>query len=448
MKIKKFKFRNIIYRILVMIVILIITLSMEKLFEYLLIDDIENYSRLTIHEMYSQDDIDILFLGSSHCFMGIDPSVIDKELKKKTFNAGTVSQLYDGSYAILKEADRIYDLEEVYMDLYYAQGLMENKKDRTIFDRTYLISDYMRMSPNRIRFITQASTKENWINGFSPARRNWRNIFDSEIISDITENKNIKYKNYEYLTAPVSDYLGKGFVGFKKKQEPEHNWCSHHFEEIPTECVTEENQKELIKIIDYCRENDISLKFIVVPMSDLMLADIGNYDNYIDYMKNFARQNGVDYVDFNLCKRDVFSSEDSLFYDESHLNIDGARVFSKTLAEYMLGNLGEEAFFESYEKKVQGDDFKVLGYFVIDYDQNVGRTFEIVDNGKQAEEYKVELIRQTKEGTEIDRSLIQDYSENKIYEIPKDDFVKLIVDHREKGDDDIMKIEYCLSPHK
>ena len=92
--------------------------------------------------------------------------------------------------------------------------------------------------------------------------------------------------------------------------------------------------------------------------------------------------------------------------------------------------------------------FKVLGYFVIDYDQNVGRTFEIVDNGKQAEEYKVELIRQTKEGTEIDRSLIQDYSENKIYEIPKDDFVKLIVDHREKGDDDIMKIEYCLSPHK
>ena len=50
-----------------------------KACNYLLVDDASSYTRLTLHEFYEAADegeqIDTLFLGSSHCFRAYDPQL-------------------------------------------------------------------------------------------------------------------------------------------------------------------------------------------------------------------------------------------------------------------------------------------------------------------------------------------------------------------------------------
>ena len=64
-----------------------------KFFRYILVDDTSSYTRITFHEMYEQDNIDILFVGSSHCYRTFIPEILDKKLGVNTFNVGTYDTL-------------------------------------------------------------------------------------------------------------------------------------------------------------------------------------------------------------------------------------------------------------------------------------------------------------------------------------------------------------------
>ena len=61
-------------------------------FHLLLVDDTQSYTRLMMHEFYGQKNIDVLFVGSSHCYAALDPSVTDEAFAANTFNAGSSLQ--------------------------------------------------------------------------------------------------------------------------------------------------------------------------------------------------------------------------------------------------------------------------------------------------------------------------------------------------------------------
>ena len=71
---------------------------------YLLTDDTRSYTRLMMHEFYRQENIDILFVGSSHCYEALDPEITDKLFQANTFNAGSSLQAQDASFALIREA--------------------------------------------------------------------------------------------------------------------------------------------------------------------------------------------------------------------------------------------------------------------------------------------------------------------------------------------------------
>ena len=82
--------------LLSVLVFCILFLLVGQMFRYLLTDDSGSYTRMTFHEMYEQDNIDILFVGSSHCYRSFVPEILDKKLNRSTFNIGTSSQKMDG----------------------------------------------------------------------------------------------------------------------------------------------------------------------------------------------------------------------------------------------------------------------------------------------------------------------------------------------------------------
>ena len=103
------------------IVFLLLMFFINEVLRYLLIDDSASLTRLMMHEFYTEEEnIDILFLGSSHCYRSLNPQITDEIFQKNTFNAGSSLQGLDASYALLVEAGKENRLEEVYVEIFYG----------------------------------------------------------------------------------------------------------------------------------------------------------------------------------------------------------------------------------------------------------------------------------------------------------------------------------------
>ena len=56
---------------------------------------------------------------------------------------------------------------------------------------------------------------------------------------------------------------------------------------------------KLKEITNYCYQNDIKLVLIETPLPDATLSK-ENYQPYVDYMREYANKNGLQYLNFNL----------------------------------------------------------------------------------------------------------------------------------------------------
>ena len=315
-----------------------------KLFQYILIDDAASYTRIAFHEMYAQENIDILFVGSSHCYRSFDPEIFDKELGMVTFNAGTSAQNLDGSYMIIKEAARYNDIKHIYLELYYEIALGMPYKARTEMTQTYIIS-------------------------------------------------------------------AKG-------------WSSINFNNI-----SEDWFYSLEDIIAFCDKKGISLTLVSAPMSNHLLAGIGNYDKYVELVRGVIAETNVNYYDFNLCKEKFFPNKVSMFKDIDHLNCYGAKTFSYLLADFINGNIPEkELFYDSYDEKLKNLEPTVFGVSYHDdkndNDEQV-RKCKIISTGNKNLEYKISITP-----TEGDVCMLQDYLSNVFFNIASEEHGIITISYR------------------
>lgn len=205
----------------------------------------------------SEKNIDVLFLGSSHCMRIFDCEIGDKLLQYNTFNGGTSSQFLDGSYAMLVEAGKNNTLKEVWVELYYGQ-LGRLNKERTEMTATYILSDYMPFSFNKLRYLLLASSSEYYVNSFMPIRRTCENIFEEGYTKSLVNKKQEEsYKNYDY----VDSYLGKGFIGSDSYIESGTYMRLNDF--WPVAHLTEDDKENLQNIIGYCEKIELNYIFLV-----------------------------------------------------------------------------------------------------------------------------------------------------------------------------------------
>lgn len=325
--------------------------------KYALVDDTKTISRIMLYDLYNeQENIDVLFCGASHCQLGIDPAVMDQGLQKNTFNAGSSSQGLETSLAMIKEAERYHDLEQVYIDLDYSIVL----RDTPNLESIYIISDYMKPSLRKVDYLLNATSFEYYVNSFMPLHKG-RGYLKSpdKIINNLKAKSSAGYRNY---TDRDASYAGKGHIASTTVVTDGSLWSK---EEIAEKDFTiPEMQKDYMKeIILFCKKNDIKLTFVSVPTTDFHLAFIPNYDEYVSEINSFLLEYDVEYYDFNLCNQDVLVlNQDSLYNDDNHLNTDGAKHFSKVFADFFSGRISEEElFYDSYAQKIANSEPRVLG---------------------------------------------------------------------------------------
>lgn len=331
-------------------IFLLLLVCINKILIFILVDDADSQFRFSMHEFYNQENIDVLFLGSSHVFCGVDPAVLEEEWGKDVYLAATSVQKPDVSYYLLNEAVKQYDLETVYLDMYYWQ-YRDNPKERTQYqmDYIYCVTDYMKFSWDKVKFLLDASGVEFYLDSFFVPARYGDRILDAEYVEQVIKSKrSAEYQNYE-CPEELSQTYYKGFI---------HSWGalengsliymsgSAAVEPIREEPISEYSLKYLNKIIRLCKENDIELVLFATPMTDYHTAVIGNYDTYLQTVRGIAEQNEIAFYDFNLLKEEYNDYADELFLDSHHLSGAGADVFSADFARLM--QQGETENIDSY----------------------------------------------------------------------------------------------------
>lgn len=373
------------------ILFLAIFLGAEHLVHFCAFDDRKAISRVMLHELYHQKDgIDVLFCGASHVQLSFDPSVTDEIFQANTFNAGSSAQPLEATDAIIREAASLYDLKEVYVDLDYSIAT----RSEVSLESIYAVSDYMRPSWNKAEFLLHATPARYYLNSFLPLGQGRTLTHNPSEIPEIVKGK-FSY-NYRHFISDVDSYQGKGYIASHVYLEPEEEEAGSSSVErdstaadsesgttqegsslnrngvlerqkavfqkeleatppspIPDR-IPEEDQVVLNDIISFCQEKEISLTFVVTPMSDYYLSQIGNYDDYIAMVRTFLAGKDVPFYDFNLARTEYLDLSDVKYYtDSNHLNRDGARLFSEVFGKFFTGQIPEaDLFYSSYSEKL------------------------------------------------------------------------------------------------
>lgn len=108
---------------------------------FILKDDINSYARVLFHEFYNQNKIDYLICGASHVSHGVEANIASNDFGKNVFNSGTPSQKIDGTYAILRQAIKLYKIEKVFLELDFAITTEQGVSERTGFKSEYIVAN-------------------------------------------------------------------------------------------------------------------------------------------------------------------------------------------------------------------------------------------------------------------------------------------------------------------
>jgi hypothetical protein len=396
---------------------------------YLFNDDTASYTRLMMHEFYNQDSIDIMLVGASHVYRGLNPEILTEQTGRNVFCASSSSQFPDGSLAMVKEAIKKYNPEKIYLELSYSVAKGTGiYKDRTDMTSTYLLSDYMKPSINKYTYLLQASSSAYYMNALFPARRRRNKFMDWDYLSELLDKKSTTaYREYGYDYATHDDewYVGKGYVASSKAvADSTFEYESvDGFNQYDADKISDDWKESVSSIIKVCQENNVSLTIYVAPISNFQLTVYGNYDEYIDFVETFLEGTGVDFVDFNLLKNEYFPFEAGNFQDGNHLNMYGAEKFSEIFADFINGELPESAFENTVSEKL---DAQEAVYYGITYTKGEeDKEIHLIANHPEQLEYEISVA--SEDGEE---RLIQEFDSNDEFFLPKGEKGTLIVKYR------------------
>ena len=283
--------------------ILIVVLVMELLVRHIPND----YSYKKEYLDKNSNHIQVLFLGNSHIFYGIDPQY----LSYLSFNAGYISQSLDLDLEILKKYDHHWhELKYVIIPIDYF----------SLYERIDTGVEVWRLKNYALYYDIPTS-----------------NSFHSnfEIYNPIENVKKIKYYYIYGNTAITSaeNGWGKAYNSSKnqdlettgKDASERHTFKDNH---------VSENIQILNKMIDFCAERNIRVIMLTAPAYKTYSQNLDpmQLNTTLNAIHNsIASHSNASYI--NLLQDTSFIKED--FYDADHLNEIGAKKLTLKVNELL-----------------------------------------------------------------------------------------------------------------
>ncbi len=245
-----------------------------------------------IKEAKINQNVDVLFVGSSHAYRGFDTRIF-KANGFQTFNLGSSSQTPIQTYILLKRYLKTIHPKLIVFEvnpISFSSDGVESSLDIIANDKNDCYSVEMALKVNNIK------TYNALIYGFES---DWLGL-----------NKSF----HEASEIDGDTYISGGFV--------ERKMSFYHPEKInKTPVVFQKKQTEAFKkCLDEIKKNNIDLLLVFAPVSPNLYS---SYPNIAVFDSTLSTQGN--YINFNT----KLSLNDSLhFYDSHHLNQSGVTLFN------------------------------------------------------------------------------------------------------------------------
>ena len=424
--------------------------------DYMYVPD-EAYHRVLFHSFYDEkENIDNVFLGSSHVYCDINPSILNKINGENNFNMSTPGQRWDNTYFLLKEVAERNKLKHVYLECYFGcdvDYVSWNREKRRYevedyidknenYSRSWLTSYYMNFGINKFAIQLNASNLDHLMENVFPFVRYREQMFNWDYVdNNIEYRKSDEYQAYEWRSQDYVDADGsiwtsvaypKGWVWSDGKLFDQEKLFPID-RDLEKYAIGEKSEKYIRKTIEFCEENNIDVTMFISPIFDTQLLSTGNYDNYVSEIRSIANEYNVDFYDFNLIKSDYLDIKEGKYYvDIGHLNAAGASIFTSMLWEILSGTASENAgmFFDTYAEKLQEGPLVQYGLYYKDIapgDQTADdgspiytrRHYYVATNRNGTAEFCITRTISDGDDTTEDRSeIVQSYSKNDEFELP------------------------------
>ncbi len=281
----------------------------------------------TINLNYWEEDenekTDVVFLGSSTISCNIDLEELWREYGIAGFCIGAGGLLNDGAYYRLIEAAKSHPIKAVVLD---ARGCVYDSEYNMIGMNNYIYAPQwvsgLRLSINKIHMINSIiKPKERlyYCLDFPLYHDRYKELSRQ----DFTHESSLEMKNKGSWTVLYGSQGNSALINS--------NDITQYL------AIDEKSEYYLRKIIEFCKANHIEIIVIKTPYADSEI-----YGEIYNTVELITQEYGVPYLDFNKHNQEI-GLVNSDFWDQTHLNVVGARKCSDFLGEYLTANYNLES---------------------------------------------------------------------------------------------------------
>ena len=267
-------------------------------------------------EFYSLDknSLDIVFLGNSHVYNGINPAVFYEETGIKGFDMATSNQDLFVSYYILKEMLKTQSPEVVVLDT-YALHLSLTPQEEQLRSTYYKMAfDSMKLSSNKVKAVREWKTLKDDINVVERLfpifeyHSRWEELNETDFSDTAMRTVNL---GHAYAFKTIEGVELEGYDMYEEPVDP-----------------TGQSREYFDRIVRLLSENNVTLVLVSLPEAG---SDPG--ENAANGA--LADENGLWFINYNEASRlrslDLDCEKD--LRDASHLNALGADKLTRALAK-------------------------------------------------------------------------------------------------------------------
>ncbi|MBU3143339.1 hypothetical protein [Clostridium sp. CF012] len=269
----------------------------------------------------TDDQLDVVLLGSSHMNSGINPNELWNKYGITSFNYATGGQPIDVTYYILKDVIKNHKNPIVVVDLYYlgltdkfgAEGYVRNALDNVKF------------SLNKVDAIINSTPRYQWVDYFFPILKyhdRWK---------ELTKN------DFEFDTADA--YYEKGFKAGIEKYGKESTSDISTTEMVD---LSPKSEEYLNKIIDLSKKEGFKLIFTTTPHDYNSTSTNKSWEKEPAKMFNkiaeISKNNNIPFINYNKIFDEMGFDFKTDMFNIGHLNISGSNKITLKLGEFLKEN--------------------------------------------------------------------------------------------------------------
>lgn len=260
------------------------------------------------------DTVDVLFIGSSHAFMNIDPSVLWRESGISGYVLGSGDQLIWHTYHQLKEALKTQSPKVVFVECFKTSIQQRYSKESVTLKAAIgmpLARNYLEMLDASVE---DKSQKLEYILRFPWFHARYKDITPEDYLPDYGNVYYRNYLGYYALTKAVEGTYPEGLDAVSD-----------------TAPLSKKVQRYLKKIVELSKERGFDLVFLITPF----WKNAERKQLYYNTLARFAEEKDVPLLNCNLLFDEIGMDAARDFSLTGHLSINGAEKVTKYLNDYI-----------------------------------------------------------------------------------------------------------------